>query len=308
MLAAGDPRSRGRAGRRPPWRGPDRLRAPARSRSPSSRGAGELLDELLSVRAYRTIVRARGRRAGGDARLLGLQQGGRHHDEPVGDPPGAAGAAGRGDPPRRAPAALPRPRRHRRPRRWPDPRRDPRPAVGHARRRDQGDRAGRGHQRQVPAADPGPREPRADGGGGPAGVRAAHRSPPGRQRPGPLERGHGRDQRGRLARLPQPASTTQTCRATSGPRRRPSSSALAEHRLPARPAATERRWGGRRWAGVAPGHPVGLRMDAVAPDRARLVRRRQRARRGAPGGPRRPASTRCSRAGTSSPRSCPTSR
>ena len=53
------------------------------------------------------------RRAGGDARLLGLQQGGRHRDEPVGDPPGTAAPARGSRPPRRAPAALPRPRRHR---------------------------------------------------------------------------------------------------------------------------------------------------------------------------------------------------
>ena len=106
--------------------------------------------------------RAARRRPGGHARLLRLQQG------RPGSPRSqweihlaqrrlrdVAHAL------RRAPAALPRPRRHRRPRRRPDPRRDPRPAVGHARRRDQGDRAGRGHLRQVPAAEPRPGEPRA---------------------------------------------------------------------------------------------------------------------------------------------------
>ena len=64
---------------------------------------------------------------------------------------------------RRTAAALPRPRRHRRPGRRPDARRDPGAALRHARRRDQGDRAGRGDQRQVRPAGAGPGEPRADG-------------------------------------------------------------------------------------------------------------------------------------------------
>ena len=55
------------------------------------------------------------RRAGGDARLLGLEQGGRDHREPVGDPPRSAAAARRSRPVRRAPAAVPRPRRDGRP-------------------------------------------------------------------------------------------------------------------------------------------------------------------------------------------------
>ena len=84
------------------------------------------------------------RRSGGDARLLGLQQGGGHHREPVGDPPRAAAPARRGSSVRRAPEAVPRPRRNRRPGRRAGARRDPRAAAAHARRRDQGHRAGRG--------------------------------------------------------------------------------------------------------------------------------------------------------------------
>ena len=59
------------------------------------------------------------------------------------------------------PAAVPRPRRHRRSGRRAHLRGDPGPAQGGARRRDQGDRAGRGDLRQVPAARAGPGEPRA---------------------------------------------------------------------------------------------------------------------------------------------------
>ena len=104
-----------------------------------------------------------------------------HHDEPVGDPPGPAGAARRRRPARRAPAPVPRPRRHGRPGRRADPRRDPGPAVGHPRRRDQGHRAGRGHQRQVPAAGAGPGEPRADRGRGVAGYGRCTRAPAARR-------------------------------------------------------------------------------------------------------------------------------
>ena len=73
------------------------------------------------------------RRAGGDARLLRLQQGGRHHHLPVGDPQGPAHAARRRGPARGLAAAVPRPRRHRRPRRRPDLRLDPGPAARRAR-------------------------------------------------------------------------------------------------------------------------------------------------------------------------------
>src|SRR5439155_1543082 len=52
------------------------------------------------------------RRAGGDARVLRLQQGGRHHHVAVGDPPGAARTARRGGRAWRAAAPVPRPGRH----------------------------------------------------------------------------------------------------------------------------------------------------------------------------------------------------
>ena len=128
------------------------------------RRSGEVISDLLvgpDVPAGRQAAR---RRAGGDARLLRLEQGGRHHDVPVGDPQDPAHAARHRCAARRAAAAVPRPRRHGRPRRRPDVRLDPRPAVGRARRRDQVHRAGRGHLRQVRAARTGARESRAHGG------------------------------------------------------------------------------------------------------------------------------------------------
>ena len=114
--------------------------------------AGPVLDELLTVPAYRRIVRGPRRRAGGHARLLRLQQGRRASPPPSGRstgrsarcvtwPRGTAYGCGCSTvAAARSAAAAARPRR------------DPGPAVGHARRRDQGDRAGRGHLRQVRAA------------------------------------------------------------------------------------------------------------------------------------------------------------
>ena len=142
-------------------------------RSRSSAHADRVLDRAaVGPDLPRAGGRAR-RRPGGDARLLGLEQGGGHHREPVGDPPRAAAPARRGRPVRRAAAALPRPRRHGRPRRRAGARRDPGAAAAHARRRDQGHRAGRGDLGQVPGAEPRAREPRADGGRGARGDGAA---------------------------------------------------------------------------------------------------------------------------------------
>ena len=115
--------------RRPPRRRGARPRgAPGRPRRAASARIGfvPLLETPAELRRGRrdargAAVRARlpaaadaaRRRAGGDARLLGLQQGGGHRHEPVGDPPGPARLREVAAAPRRAPAALPRPRRHR---------------------------------------------------------------------------------------------------------------------------------------------------------------------------------------------------
>ena len=78
---------------------------------------------------------------------------------------------------------------------------------------------------------------------------------------------------------------------------------VAEHRLPAGPAARLRRRHRR-----AAGHPVGVRLDPVPADRARLVRRRV-GPAGRPRGRRRGrADRRCTSTGTSSAPSSPTSR
>lgn len=242
------------------------------------------------------------RRPGGHARLLRLQQVRRHHHQPVGDPPRPASPARRRPPLRGAPAPLPRPRRHRRPRRRPLPRRDPRAALGHPRRRDQGHRAGRGHLRQVPRTVPGPREPRTDRRGDPAGLRPAHRP---RQSEDALARWDAAmdtvsDAAHTAYRelvedpdLPSyffaatPVDQLADLHLGSRPSRRPDSGSR-----PRRPAR----------------HPLGLRLDPVPPDRPRLVRRRLR-----PQGPARSRmakapSPRWASAGTSSATSSPTSR
>ena len=113
-----------------------------------------------------------GRRAGGDARLQRLQQGGRHHHLAVGDPAGPTPPARGGPPSRGADDVLPRAGRHGRARRRSHPRGDHVAAQRHPRRRDQAHRAGGGDQRQVRPATARPRQPRAD-----------HRRRPGGDRP-----------------------------------------------------------------------------------------------------------------------------
>ena len=84
-------RPRGGPGRRPRRRRADRVRAAAGDDRPSC--AAPARPRRAARRpGYRRIVAPARRRAGGDARLLGLEQGGRHHDEPVGDPPRASAA------------------------------------------------------------------------------------------------------------------------------------------------------------------------------------------------------------------------
>ena len=113
----------------------------------------------------RAIARwlARPRRlAGGDARLLGQQQGRRLSRPPTGrsTAPRCAWSSAFGDA-RREAAPLPRPRRHGRPRRRPVVRSDPRAAGGQRHRRAAHHRAGRDHRQQVLRPGTRPAQPRS---------------------------------------------------------------------------------------------------------------------------------------------------
>ena len=233
------------------------------------RRADRVLSELL-FRSHTAPWYRRARRPpGGDARLLGLEQGGRDHGEPVGDPPRPAAPARRGGGVRRTPAHLSRARRHGGPRRLPRARRDPRPAAADARRRDQGHRAGGGDLGQVPRAEPRAREPRADAGSGTGGD--APPPPPANVAGGTCGLG-GRD--GACRRL---------ARALPGPRGPRAGGLLlrlhaggAPLGAPPRVAAGAASRVGRRHRRAAR-DPVGVRLDRVPPDRAGLVRRREAA-------------------------------
>ena len=134
-------RTRRRARRPQLWRRAHRPRAAARDHRRAQLGRA-----AARRAAARAVVpadgRAAGRHAGGDARLLRLEQGRRHHRLRVGDPPGAARAARCGHRAPRDAAAVPRQGRNGRARRRPDRQGDTRPTVRHHPGRDQDHRAG----------------------------------------------------------------------------------------------------------------------------------------------------------------------
>ncbi len=123
----------------------------------------------------------------------------------------------------------------------------------------------------LPVAGPG--EPGAHPRRRAAERTAAHRAPAAGRAAGPVERGDGRGLgRGvprlpRAGRGPRPAGLLLGLHPDRAARR-------AEHRLAAGEAA-----GHRRRAGRPAGHPVGVRLDPDPADRARLVRRGLRAGR-----------------------------
>ena len=254
------------AGRRP-----DRVRPAARDRRRAAQAAGELVGQLLDDPAYRELVRAARRHAGGDARLLRLQQGRRDHDRRSGRSTwpsagcatsrrahgvrlrlfhGRGGTVGRGGGPTYE-AILAQP-------------------CGVLDGADQGHRAGRGHLRQVPAARAGPGEPRAD--------RWPRRSEA--TVAAPARRGSMRRALAALGRPCMDLMSQAALRRLPRARRRPGPARLllaatpveqlGDLHLGSRPARAADR--GRR-ARRAARHPVGVRLDAVPPDRARLVRR-----------------------------------
>ena len=126
------------------------------------------MDALLALPQYRELLESRGNVAGGDARLLGQQQGRRLPDLQLGAVQGRGRAGARVRAARRDAAPVPRPRRHRRARRRPELRGDPGAAARQGGRADPHHRAGRGDRQQVRRPGDRPAQPR-DAGGGDAG-------------------------------------------------------------------------------------------------------------------------------------------
>ena len=157
--AAADEGERARGGRRRGRAAADR--AAVRGRGVVVGGRWDDADAAGAARLPRRPARGR-RRAGGDDRLLRLQQGRGVRGVGLGDLP-RAGRARRGARAlRRALGVLPRPRRRPGARRRAGQPGHPRPAARHGRRPDEDDRAGRGAVREVlPAGDRPPRA-RAD--------------------------------------------------------------------------------------------------------------------------------------------------
>ncbi|MBK7332449.1 MAG: phosphoenolpyruvate carboxylase [Betaproteobacteria bacterium] len=262
----------GRARARRPFRA--RHRAAVRDdRRPRARRP----DHARGVRAARVAAaRRRTRRpAGGDAGLLGQQQGRRLPRGELGALPGRAGPRRGVRRRRRHARALPRPRRHRRPRGRPLVRRDPRAAARQRARGTAAHRAGRDHREQVLGSRARPAQPRdarrGGTGGGPVGRRAAGR-PRGCLLPGArralgarallLPGARLRDARVRRL-LPRVDADRRDRRSQH---RQPSRVAhrLDAHRGPARDS-------------------LGVQLEPVPADASRLVRRGQRRRRVASG-------------------------
>ena len=235
----------------------------------------ETIDDLgrAAGRARRTahlaVVPAHRRRprqlAGGDDRLLRLEQGRRLSHVELGAVPGPAAAGRRRRLARRAAAPVPRSRRLRRARRRAGLRGDPRPAAGFGSWSDPHHRAGRDGGGEVRPAGLGPAQPGDAAGGDDRGVGRHRRRPRRRRRT---------LRRGRWTSCPRPPTRRYRSlvfgegdfagffAADHADQR----DRHAEHRQPS--GVTDRISTDRGSAG----HPLGLRLDPVPGDAAGLVR------------------------------------
>ena len=262
---------------------------PSSTSSPCSNRASALeqcrRDPRRAARRPGLPCRPRGARRspGGDARLLGLEQG---IGLPVGGldaPPGAV-RAGRGGPgARRRADALPRPRRCARARRRTDEPGDPRPGAGLGRRPAQADRAGRGHRRQLRRPDHRPAPPRADDRRDPARpphpstTRASKRALAiGAPIVDELRRGRGRPtgRSSTTTRASLRSSATSrrsaSCPISASGRGRPRAGGATKRRRSTRCAPSRGPSPGRSRASTCPGwYGLGMRWRHTAPRTAR---------------------------------------